>query len=60
MSGKNELKVDLILTSGEYKLTFFDQQSPDLRTYISEEVGLESIPFTFKLTSFPVLQNEER
>ena len=60
MSGKNELKVDVILTSGEYKLTFFDQQPAEMRKYVSEEVGLRNIPFTFKLTSYPIMQNEER
>jgi hypothetical protein len=60
MSNKNELKVDLILTSGEYKLTFFDVQTNDVKDFYKKEAGLTKIPITFKLSSYPVLQNEER
>lgn len=55
MSNKNELKVDLILTSGEYKLTFFDVQSNGVRNFFKNEAGLTKIPITFKLSSYPVL-----
>ena len=60
MSNKNELKVDLILTSGEYKLTFFDIQATEVRDFFKNEAGLNKIPITFTLNSYPVIQNEER
>ena len=55
MSNKNELKVDLILTSGEYKLTFFDLQPTGVKNFFKNEVGLTNIPLTFALSSYPVL-----
>jgi hypothetical protein len=40
MSNKNELKIDVILTSGDYKLVFFEQQSNDVRKFLNSEGGL--------------------
>lgn len=60
MNNKNELILDVMLTSGEYKLTFFEEQSTEVRKFIQQEAGLVNIPFTFKMRSYPVLQNEER
>jgi hypothetical protein len=40
MSNKNELKIDVILTSGDYKLIFFEEQNIDVRKYLNQEGGL--------------------
>ena len=58
--GKNELNIDVILTSGDYKLTIFDQQENSVRKWISNQAGLSSVPFTFELQAVPIIQNEER
>jgi len=58
--GKGELGIDVILTSGDYQLTIFDQQESHIRNWITNEAGLTSVPFTFELQAVPILQNEER
>jgi hypothetical protein len=58
--GKNELNIDVILTSGDYQLTIFDQQESHIRKWITNEAGLTSVPFTFELQAVPIVQNEER
>jgi hypothetical protein len=40
MSNKNELKIDVILTSGDYKLVFFEEQNTEVRKYLNQEGGL--------------------
>jgi hypothetical protein len=60
LSDKGVLKVDAIITSGQYKLSFFELANSELRTFLVEDSGLSEKPITFKLTSYPVLQNEER
>ena len=55
MSNKNELKLDLILTSGQYRLTFFEQQSVEMRKFFTDDAGLQNVPITFKLSSYPVI-----
>ena len=57
---KNELNIDVILTTGDYQLTIFDQQENSVRKWITQEVGLTSVPFTLELQAVPVVQNEER
>ncbi len=49
MSQKNQLKIDLILTSGMYKLAFIEEESTEIRKLFVEEGGLSKKPFTFKL-----------
>ena len=60
LSQKNQLKIDVILTSGLYKLLFIDEETNQMRRFLSQDASLTKRPFTFKLTSYPVLQNEER
>ena len=50
LASKNMLKIDVILTSGKYRLVFMDEEQSG---YIS--ANLKEKPFTFKLTSYPVL-----
>jgi hypothetical protein len=40
LSSKSQLKLDLILTSGLYKLTIFEYEDPAIRRFITEEAGL--------------------
>ena len=58
--GKNELNIDVILTSGEYEIIIFDQQENDVRSWLTSDVGLKNVPFSFELTATPIVQNEER
>jgi hypothetical protein len=58
--GKNELSIDVILTSGDYQLTIFDQQENSVRRWLSGQGGLTTVPFTFELQAVPIVQNEER
>lgn len=60
MSNKNEMRIEVILTSGSYKLTIFDSQEMEMREFMREEMGADQIPFTFKALAWPVVQNEDR
>ena len=53
--GKDELNIDVILTSGDYQLTIFDQQESHVRNWITNEAGLTSVPFTFELQAVPII-----
>lgn len=59
-SGKNELNINAILTSGAYELIIFDQQENAVRRWLTEEAGLSRVPFAVELQATPVVQNEER
>ena len=41
LSQKNEMKIDAVLTSGEYKITFFDQQNSEVRRFLTDECGMQ-------------------
>jgi len=58
--GKNELNIDVILTSGDYELLIYDQQETHIRNWMTNQAGLVSVPFTFELQAVPIVQNEER
>lgn len=58
--GKNELGIDVILTSGDYELIVFDQQENSVRSWLRETARLDTVPFTLELQAVPVIQNEER
>ena len=57
---KNEIGLAVILTSGEYELTIYDQEENSVRRWLDRDVGLVTVPFTFELEATPVVQNEER
>jgi hypothetical protein len=48
-AGKNEVNIEVILTTGNYKLTIFDQQENGVRRWLTGEVGLTTAPFTLEL-----------
>ena len=54
------LKIDTILTSGKYKLTLFEQESPSVRKFIVDDAGLKNKPLSLAINSYPVMQTEER
>lgn len=58
--GKNEISISVILTPGSYELVLFDQEDSKMRQWLSQEAGLETIPFSFDLQASPIVQNEER
>lgn len=60
MSGKNEMRVEVILTSGKYKLSILDHSNIEMREFMRDEMDLNNITFTFNMQSYPVIQNEER
>jgi len=47
--GKNELNINVILTSGAYELLIYDQQEAHMRNWITNQAGLTSLPFTLEL-----------
>ena len=53
--GKDELNIDVILTTGDYQLTIFDQQESHIRNWITNEAGLTTVPFTFELQAVPII-----
>ncbi|CDW81429.1 laminin subunit alpha-like [Stylonychia lemnae] len=60
MSQKNMMKIDVILTTGKYKLVFLEDESTGMRRFLDTEANLELRPISLKFNSYPVLQNEER
>jgi len=38
----------------------FDQQENSVRRWITDTVGLQTVPFTFDLQATPIVPNEER
>jgi len=54
-AGKNELNIDVILTSGDYELIIFDQQENAVRKWLTDEAGLAAVPFAFELQATPVV-----
>jgi hypothetical protein len=41
-------------------MVFFEKQSTSFRTFLNNKLSNAEIPFTFRLESMPVLQNEQR
>lgn len=56
---KNELGLDVILTPGKYELIIFVQEDRTLHRWLTEDLGLSHVPFTFELQAVPIVQNEE-
>jgi hypothetical protein len=48
------------LTPGNYELVIFDQEENSLHRWLTRDLGLSSVPFTFELQAVPIVQNEER
>lgn len=46
---KNELGLDVILTPGKYELIIFVQEDRTLHRWLTEDLGLSHVPFTFEL-----------
>ena len=55
MGHKNQLKIDVILTSGLYKLMIIEDEGQDMGKFLTEECGLHGKPITFEITSYPIL-----
>lgn len=58
--GKNQLNLDVILTTGEYELIIFVNQPGDVDKFLMQDAGLRELPMSFSLTATPVVQNEDR
>ena len=56
---KNEIGIDVILTPGKYELIIFDQEENSLHRWLTHDLGLSTVPFTFELQAVPIVQNEE-
>jgi hypothetical protein len=55
MSGKNEMRIEVILTSGSYKLSILDHSNIEMREFLRDEMDLKNITFTFDMKSYPVV-----
>ena len=52
---KNQIGIDVILTPGDYELSIFDQEENDLHRWLTRDLGLRSVPFTFELQAVPIV-----
>ena len=52
---KNHVSLNVVLTSGDYLLQFFDDSDYQYAQWISQDLGLERVPIMLDLDSFPIL-----
>ena len=57
---KNHMSMDVVLTTGEYLLQFWEVSNEDYVEWMQGELNLGQVPFTVDIASYPVLQNEDR
>ena len=48
------------MTSGNYILQLYDLSNADFSEWITDDLGLKNVPFTFAVEALPILQNEVR
>lgn len=57
---KNHISMNVVLTSGDYLLQFYDLAGQKYSSWLANDLGLEDIPISVSMEAYPIMQNEER